>query len=76
MGQNRARRHDIDPYALHTHTVELTPGGEALFLRLRDAVQAFDRQLRSGLREVDIVQLERLLGRLRENAAPSPRSDG
>jgi MarR family transcriptional regulator for hemolysin len=64
-----------NPENRRTHTVELTPGGEALFLRLRDAVQAFDRQLRSGLREVDIAQLERLLGRLRANAAPSPRSD-
>jgi MarR family transcriptional regulator for hemolysin len=58
-----------------THTVELTPGGEALFLRLRDAVQAFDRKLRSGLGGVDIAELERLLGRLRENAASSPRSE-
>jgi MarR family transcriptional regulator for hemolysin len=65
-----------NPENRRTHTVELTPDGEALFLRLRDAVYAFDRRLRSGLGEVAIAQLELLLGRLRENAAPSPRSDG
>jgi MarR family transcriptional regulator for hemolysin len=64
-----------NPENRRTHTVELTPDGETLFLRLRSAVQAFDRQLRSGLAEADIVRLERLLGRLRENAASSLRSD-
>jgi MarR family transcriptional regulator for hemolysin len=47
--------------------VELTPAGDALFLRLRDAAMAFDQQLRSGLSGRDIDQLEQLLTRLRGN---------
>src|ERR1700759_1332655 len=38
-----------DPENRRLHMVELTPDGEALFLRLRDAAAAFDRQLRAGL---------------------------
>jgi MarR family transcriptional regulator, transcriptional regulator for hemolysin len=49
------------------HVVELTPEGDALFLRLRDAAMAFDKQLRSGLSERDIGQFEELLTRLRGN---------
>jgi MarR family transcriptional regulator for hemolysin len=65
-----------NPENRRTHMVALTPGGEALFLRLRDAVHGFDRHLRAGLAEVDIAELERLLGRLRQNAAPTPGSYG
>jgi MarR family transcriptional regulator for hemolysin len=65
-----------NPENRRTHTVALTADGEALFLRLREAVHGFDRQLRAGLAEVDIAELERLLGRLRQNAVPTPRSDG
>ena len=56
-----------DPENRRTHLVELTPAGDALFLRLRDAAMAFDQQLRSGLSGRDIDQLEELLTRLRGN---------
>jgi MarR family transcriptional regulator, transcriptional regulator for hemolysin len=56
-----------DPENRRTHLVELTPAGDALFLRLRDAAMAFDQQLRSGLSGRDIDQLEQLLTRLRGN---------
>ncbi len=56
-----------DPENRRTHLVQLTPAGDALFLRLRDAAMAFDQQLRSGLSGRDIDQLEQLLTRLRGN---------
>jgi MarR family transcriptional regulator for hemolysin len=56
-----------DPENRRTHLVELTPAGDALFLRLRDAAMDFDQQLRSGLSGRDIDQLEQLLTRLRGN---------
>jgi MarR family transcriptional regulator for hemolysin len=56
-----------DPENRRTHLVELTPAGDALFLRLRDAAMTFDEQLRSGLSGRDIDQLEQLLTRLRGN---------
>jgi MarR family transcriptional regulator for hemolysin len=56
-----------DPGNRRLHVVELTPDGDALFLRLRDAAMAFDRQLRAGLSESDSDQLEALLTRLRDN---------
>ena len=47
----------------------LTPAGDALFLRLRDAAAAFDQQLRTGLSQDEASQLETLLTRLRDNAS-------
>ena len=59
------------------HLVELTPAGDALFLRLRDAATAFDRQLRAGLSDSEIGQLETLLTRLRDNVAgPAAQESG
>jgi MarR family transcriptional regulator, transcriptional regulator for hemolysin len=58
-----------DPANRRLHLVELTPAGEALFLRLRDAATAFDRRLRAGLSEGDVGQLEALLTRLRDNVS-------
>jgi MarR family transcriptional regulator for hemolysin len=58
-----------DPGNRRLHVVELTPDGDALFLRLRDAAMAFDRQLRAGLSESDSDQLEALLTRLRDNVS-------
>jgi MarR family transcriptional regulator for hemolysin len=58
-----------DPANRRLHLVELTPAGEALFLRLRDAATAFDRRLRAGLSEGDAGQLEALLTRLRDNVS-------
>ena len=51
------------------HLVELTPAGDALFLRLRDVATAFDRRLRAGLSEDDVGQLEALLTRLHDNVS-------
>jgi MarR family transcriptional regulator for hemolysin len=58
-----------DPANRRLHLVELTPAGEALFLRLRDAATAFDQRLRAGLSEGDVGQLEVLLTRLRDNVS-------
>jgi len=58
-----------DPANRRLHLVELTPAGDALFLRLRDAATAFDQRLRAGLSEGDAGQLEALLTRLRENVS-------
>ena len=58
-----------DPANRRLHLVELTPAGEVLFLRLRDAATAFDRRLRAGLSEGDVGQLEALLTRLRDNVS-------
>ena len=58
-----------DPANRRLHLVELTPAGEALFLRLRDAATAFDRRLRAGLSEGDVGQLEALLTRLHDNVS-------
>jgi MarR family transcriptional regulator for hemolysin len=58
-----------DPANRRVHLVELTPEGDALFLRLRDAAMAFDHRLRAGLSDRDISQLGELLSRLRDNVA-------
>ena len=58
-----------DPANRRLHLVELTPAGDALFLRLRDAAMAFDQRLRSGLSESEVTQLEALLTRLRDNVS-------
>jgi MarR family transcriptional regulator, transcriptional regulator for hemolysin len=56
-----------DPRNRRLHVVELTPDGDALFLRLRAVAFAFDRRLRVGLASQDVDQLEALLARLRQN---------
>jgi len=58
-----------DPANRRVHLVALTPEGDALFLRLRDAAMAFDSRLRAGLSDRDISQLGELLSRLRDNVA-------
>src|SRR5258708_21374691 len=60
-----------DPANRRLHLVELTPAGDALFLRLRDAATAFDRRLRAGLTEAQVSQLGTPLTRPRDNAASS-----
>ena len=55
--------------------VALTEAGEAAFLRLRDAAQAFDARLRAGLADSDLETLSTLLGRLAANVGaeePAP----
>jgi MarR family transcriptional regulator, transcriptional regulator for hemolysin len=56
-----------DPENRRLHLVELTPDGDALFFRLRDAAAAFDRRLRTGFSAGEVSQLEALLTRLRDN---------
>src|ERR1700761_9394782 len=56
-----------DPANRRLHLVELTPAGDALFVRLRDAATAFDQRLRDGLSDRELGQLEALLTRLRDN---------
>jgi MarR family transcriptional regulator for hemolysin len=59
-----------DPANRRVHVVELTPAGDELFARLREAAMAFDQQLRSGLSEEDIARFEALLDRLHANVRP------
>jgi MarR family transcriptional regulator for hemolysin len=47
--------------------VTLTEAGEAAFLRLRTAAQAFDARLGDGLAEADLATLATLLARLSVN---------
>jgi MarR family transcriptional regulator, transcriptional regulator for hemolysin len=56
-----------DPANRRVHQVELTPAGDALFLRLREAATAFDQKLRSGLSDAEIARFEELLDRLHDN---------
>ena len=58
-----------DPENRRLHLVELTPAGDALFLRLRDAATAFDQRLRTGLSQDEASQLETLLARLGDNVS-------
>jgi MarR family transcriptional regulator, transcriptional regulator for hemolysin len=58
-----------DPDNRRMHLVELTPAGDALFLRLRQVAMSFDARLRAGLTEHDVGQLEALLTRLRDNVS-------
>ena len=58
-----------DPANRRLHLVELTPAGDALFARMRDAAMAFDERLRAGLSRPEVAQLEVLLARLRDNVS-------
>jgi MarR family transcriptional regulator for hemolysin len=58
-----------DPANRRIHVVELTPAGEAAFLRLRDAATVFDRRLRDGLTDTDLDTLARLVTHLAANVA-------
>jgi MarR family transcriptional regulator for hemolysin len=57
-----------DPANRRIQTVELTPAGEAAFLRLRAVVVDFDHQLRTGFAAEDLTALERHLDHLAANA--------
>ena len=48
--------------------VEITEAGEEAHQRMWSAVGAFNRQLVSGMGKDDLRELERVLGRLEDNA--------
>lgn len=56
-----------DPANRRRHLVELTPGGEALFLRLRETAVTFDRQLRAGIGQDELDRARALFAQLRAN---------
>jgi MarR family transcriptional regulator, transcriptional regulator for hemolysin len=56
-----------DPANRRVHVVELTPEGDALFVRLRAAATAFDERLRAGLSAAELERFEAVLDRLRDN---------
>ncbi len=58
-----------DPANRRIHVVELTPAGEAAFIRLAEAATTFDRRLRDGLNDADLDVLATVLGRLAGNVA-------
>lgn len=58
-----------DPANRRIHVVELTPVGEAAFLRLAQAATAFDRRLRNGLTDTDLDGLTAVLTKLTANVA-------
>jgi MarR family transcriptional regulator, transcriptional regulator for hemolysin len=58
-----------DPANRRIHVVELTPAGEAAFIRLAEAATTFDRRLRDGLSDADLDVLATVLGRLAANVA-------
>jgi MarR family transcriptional regulator, transcriptional regulator for hemolysin len=59
-----------DPASRRTSLVELTEAGSALFLTLREAAVAHDRQLRTGLSDAEVAALADLLSRLSGNVTP------
>ena len=58
-----------DPANRRVHLVELTPEGDRLFLKLREAAADFDQRLRAGMLAEDVARLGELLDRLRANLA-------
>jgi MarR family transcriptional regulator for hemolysin len=81
-GDGLVARHR-DPANRRVQIVELTPAGEAMFDRLREAAVAHDRRLRRGLDTDDVARLTELLARMHANvtdesgrATPSAADDG
>ena len=58
-----------DPANRRIHVVQLTPAGEAAFIRMAEAATAFDRRLRDGLSDTELDGLATVLGRLAANVA-------
>ena len=57
-----------DPTNRRVHVLTLTKRGAATFERLRGAAAEFDRRLRAGIAEADLLRLRELLDRLAANA--------
>ena len=64
-----------DPANRRKHLVELTPSGEALFLRLRKTATAFDRQLRAGIGQDELDLARSIFARLRVNVGVETTED-
>jgi len=64
-----------DPANRRVHIVELTVQGEAAFQGMLGTVIGFDRRLRSGFGENEIVELARSLERMRANVAGAASPD-
>jgi MarR family transcriptional regulator for hemolysin len=60
-----------DPANRRVHLVELTPAGEELFHRLREAAVRYDERLRRGFGDDELEALTGLLDRLHDNVAVS-----
>ena len=58
-----------DPENRRIQRVELTPEGDAAFLRLRKAAMAFDERLRSAISEEELSGLREVPARLEANLA-------
>jgi MarR family transcriptional regulator for hemolysin len=56
-----------DPANRRPYTITLTPAGDELFVRLRDAAVAFDRRLRDGISDRKIAELRGVLAALSDN---------
>lgn len=56
-----------DPANRRPYTITLTPAGDELFVRLRDAAVAFDRRLRDGISDRRIAELRGVLTALSDN---------
>lgn len=65
----------LNPANRRVHLVELTPAGEAAFVRLRATAVAFDQTLRAGFTPEETATLRGLLARLRANATGSTAVD-
>jgi MarR family transcriptional regulator for hemolysin len=61
-----------DPTNRRHHLVELTDQGEAAFARLGAAAVTFDRRLRVGIDDDQLVNLGHLLAQLCANATATP----
>jgi MarR family transcriptional regulator, transcriptional regulator for hemolysin len=57
------------------HVVEMTEQGDALFHRLRAAAVAFDRRLRAGIGEEELVTFASVLNRLHANVSDDQPRD-
>lgn len=57
-----------DPENRRVHLVELTPEGDALFIRLAGAARAFDQKLRKNLSPSEEKAIRHLLTKLQTNA--------
>jgi MarR family transcriptional regulator for hemolysin len=65
-----------DPENRRVHIVELTPAGEHLFGRLRQAAVSFDHRLRDGLSTDEQAAFERVLDTLVDNVRARSTSRG